>query len=149
MKVDEETCEYITNIDEAKWHAIVSCALSVFFLVLFVTTTSLWYVVLLILPFLYFLSLINALVLNPKVALHGTKITMLRRRKTPITANVADSLYQIIVIKGSMFSFRFRFHNRRKVTQITPSVYKNGNRLLRQLTAIIDQEKIVVDIIGK
>ncbi len=149
MKVDGEACEYIPNMDKVKRHIIVSCALSVFFLVQFVSTTSLWYVVLLILPLLYFLSLINALVLNQKVALHGTKITILRRRKTPITANVADSLYQIVVIKGAMFSFRFRFHNRRKVTQITPSVYKNGNRFLRQLTAIIDQENIVVDIIEK
>ncbi len=149
IKAIEEKCEYAPKTNTAKLHAIISCALSAFFLVKFLTTTSLWYVILLVLPFLYFLGLLNALFLNQTVVLHGTKITILRRRHTPITANIADSLYQIVVKKGVMFSFRFLFHNEREVAQITPSVYKDGDQLLQQLTAIINQEKIVVDRVEK
>ncbi len=48
-----------------------------------------------------------------------------------------------------MVRFRFRFHNERKVAQIFPSAYKNGEQLLQQLTAIIDRGKIVVDMVEK
>jgi len=149
MKVIEEKYEFAPKTDRAKLHAIISCALSAFFFIKFLTTTSLWYVILLVFPLLYFLGLLHALILNQSVVLQGSKITILRRRQTPITANIADSLYQISVKKGVMFSFRFRFHNERTVAQITPSVYKNGDKLLQQLTAIIDQEKIAVNMVGK
>ncbi len=40
-------------------------------------------------------------------------------------------------------------HDGRKVAQITPLPYKNGDQLLKHLTAIITQEKIGVDMIDK
>jgi hypothetical protein len=149
MKVSEETCEYVLNMNDAKWHAILSCALSAFFLVKFLTTMSMWYLILFVLPLLYFLSFLYAFFLNQRVVLHGTKITILRRMQKPITANIADSLYQIVAKKGVVFNFRFRFHNGRKVAQITPQAYKDGDKLLQQLEDIIDQENIDVDIIER
>jgi hypothetical protein len=136
-------------MNDAKWHAILSCALSAFFLVKFLTTMSMWYLILFVLPLLYFLSFLYAFFLNQRVVLHGTKITILRRMQKPITANIADSLYQIVAKKGVVFNFRFRFHNGRKVAQITPQAYKNGDKLLQQLEDIIDQENIDVDIIER
>ena len=76
-------------------------------------------------------------------------MTILRRMQTPITASVADSLHQILVKNGAMVRFRFRFHNGRKVAQISPSTYKNGDQLLKQLTTIITQENLVVDMVEK
>lgn len=149
MKVSEERCEYDLNTDGVKWYATISGALSTFFLIMFFTTTSLWYVALLVLPLLFSLGLFYAIILNQRVILHGKTITILRRMQKPITSNVADALSQIIMKKGVMFSFIFQFHNGRKVARITPSAYKDGEQLLQQLKSIIRQEKIVVDIIEK
>ena len=91
-----------------------------------------------IVPLLCFLGLTYALVLNQRVILHGNKVTILRRMHAPLTDTVADALYQIIVIHGAMSTFRFRFHNGQQSSQISPSVYKDGQKLLKQLTAIID-----------
>jgi hypothetical protein len=68
---------------------------------------------------------------------------------TPLTATVADALYQIIVKKDVMVHFRFHSHNGRSLAQVSPSAYKNGDQLLKQLTAIIDQDNIDVDIIER
>ena len=131
MKVSEERCEYDLNTDGVKWYAIITGTLSAFFLIKFLTTMSLWYMVFLVVTLFCFLSLSNAIILNQRVILHGNTITILRRMQKPITANVADALYQIRVIHGAMFSFIFRFDNGRKVGRITPSAYKNGEQLLQ------------------
>jgi hypothetical protein len=147
MKVSEERCEYALNTDGAKWHTTISGALSAFFLIMFLTTTSLWYVVLLVLPLLYSLGLFYAIFSNQRVILHGNTITILRRMKKPITSSVADALYQIRVIRGTILSFIFRFDNGRKVRRITPQAYKNGKQFLQQLEDIIEQENIDVNVI--
>jgi len=149
MRISEERYEYALNRSLVKWHATISGALSAFFFIKFLTTMSIWYVVFLILPLVYFIKLLSTIVLNQIVVLHGHTITILRRRQTPITANISDSLYQIIMKKGSMFRFRFRFDNGRIVGQITPQLYKNGDHLLQRLKTIIEQESIDVDVIEK
>jgi len=146
MKVTDKKCEFFPDIDSLKSHAVVSFSLSVLFLVLFLMSTSLWYLVFLVLPLLYFLSMLYTIFLNQRLILHGNNITILRRMYKPLTDNMADCLYKIIVRNGTMFSLRFRFRNGLRVVQISPSVYKNGDQLLQHLTAIIDQENIVVDI---
>jgi hypothetical protein len=149
MKVTYEKSEYFLNTDSPKLYTIILGALSVFFLVKLLTSPSIWYLVFLVVPFFCFLSLLYALVLNQKIILHGNNVTILRRMQTPLTATVADSLHQITVKNGAMVHFRFRFHNGRQLAQISPSAYKNSEQLLKQLTDIIDQEKLVVDIIEK
>jgi Flp pilus assembly protein TadB len=148
-KISEERCEYALNTDGAKWYATISGALSAFFLIMFLTTTSLWHVVLLVLPLLCSLGLFYAIVLNQRVILHRNTITILRRMQKPITSSVADALYQIRAIRGTIPSFIFRFDNGRKVARITPQAYKNGDKLLQQLEDIIDHENIDVDIIER
>ena len=149
IKVTDEKCEYFLKTDSPKLYTAISGALSVFFLVKLLTSPSMWYVLFLIVPLLCFLGLTYALVLNQRVILHGNTVTILRRMHTPLTDTVADALYQIIVIHGAMSTFRFRFHNGQQSSQISPSVYKDGQKLLKQLTTIIDQEKIVVDMVEK
>ncbi len=149
MKVTDEKCAYVLNTGLPKLYTIISGALSVFFFVKLLTVPSIWHVVFLVVPLISFLSLLNALLLDQRVILHGNTVTILRRMYPPLTATVADALYQIIVKKGVMAHFRFRSHNEENIAQISPSAYKNGQKLLKQLTAIIDQEKIVVDIIEK
>jgi hypothetical protein len=149
MKISEERCEYALNTDGAKWYATTSGALSTFFLIMFFTTTSLWYVALLILPLLFSLGLFYAIISNQRVILHRNTITILRRMQKPITSSVADALYQIRAIRGTMPSFIFRFDNGRKVARITPQAYKNGDKLLQQIEDIIDHENIDVDIIER
>jgi hypothetical protein len=148
-KVSEERCEYIAKTNMAILPAIITGALSAFFFIKLLTTASLWYLLFLILPFLFFLLSINILVLNQRVILQGHTLTILRRTKKPLTANVADALFQITMRMGDMYKFRFFFDNGQRVADITPSVYKNGDQLLKQLTAIIEQENIDVDIIEK
>jgi hypothetical protein len=149
IKVSEEKYEYIAKTNIAILPSIITGALSAFFLIKFLTTMSLWYLILLIAPFLFFLLCMNILVLNQRVILHGHTLTILRRTKKPLTANVADTLYQITVKNGKMIKFRFQFDNGQRVADITPAVYKNGDKLLQQLKTIIDQENINVNIIEK
>jgi hypothetical protein len=148
-KVSEERCEYLAKTNIAILPAIITGALSVFLLVKLLTPVSLWYLILLILPFLFFLLCMNILVLNQRVILQGHTLTILRRTKKPLTANVADALYQITMRRGDMYKFRFHFDNGQRVADITPAVYKDGDKLLQQFKTIIDQEKIVVDIIER
>jgi hypothetical protein len=149
MKATEEACEYFPNSNALKLHAVVSFSLNVLFFVMFLMSTSLWYVVFLVLPLFYSLSLSCAILLNQRIVLYDNNITILRRMHTPLTATVADALYQIIVKKGVMIRFRFHFYNGQKVAQICPTAYKNGDQLIQHLTAIIDQENINVDIIER
>jgi hypothetical protein len=149
MTVAEEKCEYFLNTGSPKLYAAVLGVVSVFLLVKLWTTPSMWYAAFLIIPLFCFLSLLYALVLNQRVILHGDTVTILRRMHIPLTARVADSLYEIVMKHGGMLSLRFRFHNGRKVAQISPSAYQNGDQLLRQLETIIKQENIDVDIIEK
>jgi len=149
MKVSGERCEYIAKMNLAILPTIIIGTLSVFSLIKFLTTMSLWYLILLILPLLFSFGLLYAIILNQKVILQGRTITILRRLKKPITANVADALYQIIVKKGVMYKFRFRFNDGQIVAEVTPSVYENGDQLLQQLETIIEQEKIDVDVIER
>jgi hypothetical protein len=149
MTVTEEKWEYFLNTGSPKLYTTVLGVVSVFFLVKLWTTPSMWYVAFLIILLLCFLSLLQALLLNQRVILHGNEITILRRMHTPLTATVADALYQIIVKKDVMVHFRFHSHNGRSLAQVSPSAYKNGDQLLKQLTAIIDQDNIDVDIIER
>jgi hypothetical protein len=147
--VNEGKCEYFLNTGSPKFYTTMLGVLSAFFLVKLWTTPSMWYIAFLTIPLLCFLSLLYALVLNQRVILHGDKVTILRRMHTPLTARVSDSLYEIVMKHGDMLSLRFRFYNGRKVAQISPSAYKNGDQLLRQLETLIEQENIDVDIIEK
>jgi hypothetical protein len=149
MKVSEEKCEYITKTSLAILPTIMIGTLSVFLFIKFLTTMSMWYLILLILPLLFFLGLLYAIILNQKVILQGRTITILRRLKKPITAYVADALYQIIIKKGIMYKFRFRFNDGQRVAEVTPSVYENGDQLLKQLETIIEQENIDADVIER
>jgi hypothetical protein len=149
MKVSEERCEYIAKTNLAILPAIITGTLSAFFLIKFLTTMTLWYLILLIVPFLFFLLCMNILILNQRVILHGRTLTILRRTKKPITANVVDTLYQITMRRGDMYKFRFQFDNGQRIADITPTVYKDGDKLLQQLKTIINQENINADIIEK
>jgi hypothetical protein len=149
MKVSEETYEYAPKMNLVILPTIIIGTLSVFLLITFLTTMSLWYLILLILPLLFSFGLLYAIILNQKVILQGRTITILRRLKKPITANVADALYQIVVKKGVMYKFRFRFNDGQRVAEVTPSVYENGVQLLQQLETIIEEEKIDVDVIER
>ena len=124
MKVTEEHCEYFPNLGALTSHVVVALSFSVLFLVLFVISASLWYVVVLVLPLLYFLSMLYTIFLNQRIILHGNTITILRRMYKPFTGNMADCLYKIIMRNGTMFSFRFQ--NGLRLVQFSPSVYKNG-----------------------
>jgi len=146
-KVTEEHCEYFPNLGALASHVVVALSFSVLFLVLFVISASLWYVVVLMLPLLYFLSMLYTIFLNQRIILHGNTITILRRMYKPFTGNMADCLYKIIMRNGTMFSFRFQ--NGLRLVQFSPSVYKDGEQLRQRLIDIITRENIVVDIIEK
>jgi hypothetical protein len=147
MKVTDERCEYFPDLGALTSHVVVSLSFSVLFLVLFVILTSLWCVVLLVLPFLYLLSMLYTIFLNQRIILHGNTITILRRIYKPFTGNMADCLYKVIMRNGTMFSFRFQ--NGLRFVQISPSVYKDGEQLRQHLTDIITRENIVVDTVEK
>ena len=148
IQITDQQYVYFLKTGSPTLYTIISGALSVFFLIKLLTTLSLWYIAILVVPLLCFLCLLNAFVLNQRVIFHGNTVTILRRMHRPLTATVGDALYQIIVKNSTMAHFRFRSEGQ-AAAQITPSAYKNGEQLRQQLTAIISQENIVVDMVEK
>jgi hypothetical protein len=146
-KVSDEKYEYAAKTNLAILPAIITGALSTFFLIKFLTTMSLWYLILLVVPSIFFLLCINILILNQKVILQDRTITILRRTRKSMTANISDTLYQITKRNGEMYKFRFKFDGGQRIVDLTPKVYKNGDKLLQQITDIINQENVNAEII--
>jgi hypothetical protein len=110
---------------------------------------SLWYLILLFPTFTFFFLFVNILILNQRVIIHGHTITILRRTRKPVTANVADNLHQIIVKNGKITEFIFKFDNGQRIVDIIPAAYKNSEKLIQHIENIINQENIDVEMIEK
>ena len=148
-KVGDEKYEYAAKTNLAILPALITGALSAFFLIKFLSTMSLWYLILLIAPFLFFLIFANIFILSTRVVIQGGTITILHRTKKPSTAKITDALYQVILKNGKMTEFKFKMDDRQRIVNVIPAFYENGDKLLQQLTDIINQEEIDVDIIEK
>ena len=72
-------------------------------------------------------------------------ITIFKLFYKPIKINISESLFQVVIQKGEIRSFRFK--EGENYTQISPIIYKNGNRLSKRLKDHIARNKLVIEVV--
>jgi hypothetical protein len=63
----------------------------------------------------------------------------------PIKINISQSLYQVVLNKSEIQSYRFRVGN--NYTQISPQVYANGRELSIRLKTHIARNKLIIEAV--
>ena len=79
-----------------------------------------------------------------RIKIDNEFITIFKMFFKPIKINISESLYQIVMDKDDIRSFRFRVG--KYYTQVSPAIYKNGNRLSKRLKDHIAQNKLFVKV---
>ena len=64
----------------------------------------------------------------------------------PLRINISQSLYQVVMSDNEIRSYRFRVGKR--YTQISPQVYRNGQRLSKRLKKHISTHRIFVEAVN-
>ena len=72
-------------------------------------------------------------------------ITIFKLFYKPIKINISESLFQVVIQQGEIRSFRFK--EGENYTQISPIIYKNGNRLSKRLKDHITRNKLVIEVV--
>jgi hypothetical protein len=73
-------------------------------------------------------------------------ITIYKRWFKPITINISESLYQVVMNNDEIRSYRFLVGN--NYVQISPQIYVNGQELSNRLKAHIARSKLVIDAVN-
>ena len=79
-----------------------------------------------------------------RIKIDNEFITIFKVFFKPIKINISESLYQVVMNKGDIRSFRFRVG--KYYTQVSPAVYKNGSRLSKRLKDHIAQNRLFVEV---
>ncbi len=72
-------------------------------------------------------------------------IIIFKRFFRPIVINISDSLYQVIMHKKDIRSFRFRYGE--YYTQVSPAIYQNGNNLSMKLKDHIRKHNLCIEVV--
>jgi len=64
----------------------------------------------------------------------------------PIKINISQSLYQVVMNKDETLSYRFRVG--KDYIQVSPQVYKNGQRLSNRLKNHMSQNRLFVKAVN-
>jgi hypothetical protein len=81
-----------------------------------------------------------------RVAIDDDCLTIYKLFFKPIRINISQSLYQVTMNNDDIRSYRFRAG--KHYTQISPEIYKNGNRLSKRLKDHIAQKKLIVEVMN-
>jgi hypothetical protein len=81
-----------------------------------------------------------------RIEIDNEFITIHRRWFKPITINISQSLYQVVMNNDEIRSYRFRVGN--NYTQISPQIYVNGQELSNRLKAHIARNKLFIDAVN-
>ena len=106
-----------------------------------------WYLWLCLVSVFIFIAFLRPVIENRRVRIENGNITFLHRIGPPLTVNIAEALYEIVIKDDEIKSFRFETEKRK--IQVSPKGYKDGNRLMKQIKDVIKREGIVVQIIEK
>ena len=79
-----------------------------------------------------------------RIAIDDESITIFKMFLKPIKLDISESLYQVVMNKEDIRSFRFRVGT--YYTQVSPAIYRNGNRLSKRLYNHITQNRLNVEI---
>jgi hypothetical protein len=81
-----------------------------------------------------------------RIEIDNECITIYKLFFKPIRINISQSLYQVVMNKDEIRSYRFR--DGKHYTQISPQVYKNGQRLSKRLKKHISQNRLFVEAVN-
>ncbi len=82
-----------------------------------------------------------------RIEIDNEHIVIFKRFFRPLIINITESLYQVILYNEDIRSFRFRYG--KYYTQVSPTVYKNGDKLSKKLNRHIENHNLRIDIVGK
>jgi hypothetical protein len=92
---------------------------------------------------LVFIIVVKPIVEWRRVEIDDRFITIYKLFFKPIRINISESLYQVILSKGEIRSFRFRVGD--YYTEVSPALYRNGDRLSKRLGHHIARNKLVIE----
>lgn len=138
---------YKTNIKGLTPTVFVFLGLSVIFFIAWFRSDSPWYLWLFLASIFIFMAFLRPVIEKRRICIQNGDITFLHRIGKPLTVNIAESLYEIVVENEEMKSFRFRTEKRR--IQVSPEGYIDGNELMNELKNVLRKRKITARIIEK
>jgi hypothetical protein len=82
------------------------------------------------------------------IEIESDYLTVITRFLKPLRINIAESLYQIVIVNDRIRSFRFR-RGESHHYQISPVIYKNGDDMAKTISEYIKKHSIDVDVLIK
>jgi hypothetical protein len=92
---------------------------------------------------LVFIIVVKPIVEWRRIEIDDRFITIYKLFFKPIRINISESLYQVILSKGEIRSFRFRVGD--NYTQVSPVAYRNGDRLSERLRHHIARNNLIIE----
>lgn len=124
---------------------ITSCLLSLKSFSSWESSGSFLYLFFAILLLLVFIICSKPLLEWKKIEIENGYIIIFKRFFKPLEIKISESLYQVVLIDKTICSFRFRYG--KYYTQISPSIYKNGDKLTKTITDHMEKHKIIVEVV--
>lgn len=81
-----------------------------------------------------------------RIEIDNTYIVIHKMFFKPIVIDISQSLYQVVMYKDEIQSYRFRV--REYYTQISPQIYRNGYKLSNRLKSHIASNKLFIDAVN-
>ncbi len=82
-----------------------------------------------------------------RIEIDNEHIIIFKRFFKPLVINITESLYQVIIYNEDIHSFRFRYG--KYYTQVSPIIYRNGNKLSKILERHIENHNLRIDIVRR
>lgn len=92
---------------------------------------------------LFFIILVKPIAEWRRIEIDDRFITIYKLFFKPIRINISESLYQVVISKHEIRSFRFRVGD--NYTQVSPVAYRNGDRLSERLKNHIARNKLIIE----
>ncbi len=110
-------------------------------------TGSVSYLFFAILPLLVFIVFARPVIESRRIGIENEYIIIYKRFLKPLRLNISESLFQI-VIKDEIIQ-HFRFRNGIFDIQISPSIFKDGDEMIKAIETCLKRDKKNVEIIIK
>ena len=80
-----------------------------------------------------------------RIEIDDVYIVIFKRFFKPLKINISESLYQVVIHNEDVRSFRFRYGE--SYTQVSPTIYQNGDKLSNKLNGHIKNHNLRIDIV--
>jgi hypothetical protein len=124
---------------------LIFLSLTIFFFIKWRISDSPWYLWLFLVAVFILIAFLRPVISKRRVRIENGNIIFLHRIGSPLTVNIAESLYEIVSKDDEIKSFRFKTEKRKM--QVSPKGYKDGDNLMKEIKDVIKRNKIAVPII--